>query len=366
MSVSTRMRLRALPPSRDNANMTLLQGDSTRLDETTAARLGGIAASNVIREYPNHPGHALERAADVGTPRELHPAFYGSYDWHSCVHMHWLLARLRRVFPDPHRDTVVSVFNAHLSPRAIAGEVAYFRRAGARSFERTYGWGWLLVLAAELRLLVEARDGDAAAWENALAPLTALIVDRYLDYLPRARYPIRYGIHANSAFGLACALDYAATCGHAGLRDAARASARAWFESDVGLPAAWEPSGADFLSPALVEADLMRRVLAPADFAAWLARALPDLGNGAPAALFEPATVTDRGDAQIVHLDGLNLSRAWCFRGVARALPEGDPRIGGLLAAADRHVRAGLLGLASADYYGTHWLATFALRALTA
>ena len=340
--------------------------DSTRLDEATAARLGRVALVNVVREYPNHPGHALEHARDLGTPRELHPAFYGSYDWHSCVHMHWLLARVRRLFPDVHREALVGVFDAHLLPRAIEGEVAYFRRPAARAFERTYGWGWLLLLAAELHLAAQARDEDAARWADSLAPLAATIVARYLDYLPRARYPIRYGMHPNSAFGLACALDYAAVCAHEDLRDTARASALAWYEGDRDLPAAWEPSGADFFSPSLAEADLMRRVLPADGFAAWLARALPGLAHAAPATLFEPASVSDRTDPQIVHLDGLNLSRAWCFRGMARALPGHDPRAAGLLAAADRHLRAGMAGLASDDYYGTHWLATFALRALTA
>ena len=335
------------------------------LHSDTAARLAAVALANVAREYPNHPGHALEGPGDWGPPRELHPAFYGSYDWHSCVHMHWLLARVRRAFPDLHRQDVSRVFDAHLAPRAVAGEVAYFRRPSARSFERTYGWSWLLALATELDLAAQRGDHDAARWAHDLQPLTAIIVERYLEYLPRARYPIRYGVHPNSAFGLAGALDYAAERGHAALRAVARASALAWYDGDADLPAAWEPSGADFFSPSLIEADLMRRVLSAQSFAEWLSRALPGLANGMPRTLFEPAAVSDRSDPQIVHLDGLNLSRAWCFRGIARALPEGDTRVGALFAAADRHLRAGTTGLASDDYYGTHWLATFALRALT-
>ena len=338
----------------------------TRLDAPTAQRLAAIALANVGREYPNHPGHALADAADARTPRALHPAFYGSYDWHSCVHMHWLLARMRRLFADVHAEGIAAAFDAHLHAAAIAGEVAYFARPGARAFERTYGWGWLLLLAAELHHA--SQDGDAAAgrWAAALAPLTATIVERYLDYLPRARYPIRYGIHPNSAFGLACALDYATACVDDRLRDAARTSALAWFEADRDLPVAWEPSGADFFSPSLIEADLMRRVLAPAGFAEWLAAALPGLARGLPAALFEPAQVSDRRDPQIVHLDGLNLSRAWCMRGIAGALPASDPRAPVLAAAAERHLAAGADGLRSTDYFGAHWLATFALRALTA
>jgi len=335
------------------------------LDPATAARLAGIALENVEREYPNNPGHALESAADARTPRELHPAFYGSYDWHSCVHMHWLLARGRRRFPDTHRAAIERVFAAHLTHEAIAVESAYFHRPATRSFERTYGWGWLLLLATELRLLASSEDATAQGWELALRPLAQTLVERYLEYLPRARYPIRYGMHANSAFGLACALDYADVVEHGALRAAATASALAWFAADRDLPAAWEPSGADFFSPSLCEADLMRRVMDPAAFARWLAVALPGLGHGAPRTLFEPASVSDRSDPQIVHLDGLNLSRAWCFRGIAGALPHADERRAALLAAAEQHLTAGLAGLQSSDYFGEHWLATFALRALS-
>lgn len=333
------------------------------LDAVTASRFAALALANVVREYPNHPGHVQNGPQDARTPRELHPAFHGSYDWHSCVHMHWLLARVRRLFPAlPQGASIDAVFDAHLTPAAVAGEVAYFQRPGTQSFERTYGWAWLLALAAEL---ARGRDDTATRWGDTLAPLTATIVGRYLDFLPRAGYPIRHGMHSNSAFGLALALDYALACAQPALADAVRAKACAWFENDRELPAAWEPSGADFLSPALMEAHLMQRVLAPARFAAWLARALPGLADGAPAALFEPALVSDRSDPQIVHLDGLNLARAWCFRGIAQALATNDPRRARLLEAAGRHLAAGLVGLASDDYFGEHWLATFAVLSLT-
>ena len=334
------------------------------LDAGTAAQLAHIALSNVEREYPNHPGHALDSPADARTPRELHPAFYGSYDWHSCVHMHWLLVRVRRLHPAVEREEVERVLGAHLTREHVATEAAYFHRPSTRSFERTYGWGWLLLLAAELRQLGNAGDGLARTWDAALRPLADTIVARYLDYLPRARYPIRYGMHANSAFGLACALDYAAVTAVDSLREAAQRSADAWFAADHDLPAAWEPSGADFFSPSLIEADLMRRVLAPTAFADWLDAALPGLARGEPRTLFEPADVSDRTDPQIVHLDGLNLSRAWCFRGIEAALPPGDARRAGLRAAFERHHAAGAAGLASGDYFGEHWLGTFLLRAL--
>jgi hypothetical protein len=329
-------------------------------DAATASRLAAVALDNVAREYPNHPGHVLNGPEDARTPRELHPAFYGSYDWHSCVHMHWLLARVRRLLPTlPECAAIDATFDAHLTPAAIAAESRYFQRPGTRSFERTYGWAWLLALAAEL-----ARDASARRWRDALAPLAGVIVERYRDFLPRARFPIRYGVHPNSAFGLVLALDYAEVTAHADFADLLRAKARAWYGGDADLPVAWEPSGADFLSPALIEAHLMHRVLPGPDFASWLARAIPGLGRGFPPALFHPVEVSDRADPQIVHLDGLNLSRAWCFDAIAEALGDGDARTPRLRDAAVEHRAAGLVGLGSGDYFGEHWLATFALLAL--
>jgi hypothetical protein len=331
------------------------------LDAATASRLATAALDNVAREYPNHPGHVLNGPEDARTPRELHPAFYGSYDWHSCVHMHWLLARVRRLLPAlPERTAIDATFDAHLAPAAMAAESGYFGRPGTQSFERTYGWAWLLALAAEL-----ARDDSARRWRDALAPLAEVIEERYRDFLPRARFPIRYGVHSNSAFGLVLALDYAEVTGHADFADRLRAKARAWYGGDTDLPVAWEPSGADFLSPALIEAHLMYRVLPAGDFASWLTQALPGLARGLPPALFHPVEVSDRTDPQIVHLDGLNLSRAWCFDAIAEALGDGDARTPRLRDAAVEHRAAGLVGLGSGDYFGEHWLATFALLALT-
>jgi hypothetical protein len=331
------------------------------LDAALASRFAAVALDNLLREYPNHPGHVLEGPGDARTPRELHPAFHGCYDWHSCVHMHWLLARVRRLFPGlPQRAAIDAAFDAHVTPSAIAAEVAYFGRAVTQSFERTYGWAWLLALAAEL-----ARDATARHWSATLAPLTQTIVQRYREFLPRAQYPIRHGMHPNSAFGLALPLDYAEICPDADFAALLRDKAREWYGGDADLPVAWEPSGADFLSPALIEAHLMQRVLPRDAFAAWLARAMPALDRGSPRELFEPVTVSDRGDPQIVHLDGLNLSRAWCFESIAEALAGTDPRVARLRDAAARHRTAGLAGLESRDYAGEHWLATFAVLALT-
>jgi hypothetical protein len=327
-----------------------------------ASRLARVALANVVREYPHCPQHVLADARDLHAPRALHPAFYGSYDWHSCVHMHWLLACVRRRFPAlPEAAAIADVFDLHLTPDHVAVEAAYFARPLAATFERTYGWAWLLRLAAEL-----AADASARRWAQALAPLTVTIVARYHHYLPRQRYPLRQGLHPNSAFGLALALDYADAADARALAALCRDTARRWFAGDRDAPAAWEPSGTDFLSPVLVEADLMRRVLDGPAFGAWLAGFLPGLAAGTPASLLAPVAVDDRADPLLVHLDGLNLSRAWSLQGIAGALPAAEPCRGRLVAAAQAHREAGLAGLASGEYAGAHWLASFALLALTA
>ena len=332
------------------------------LDAASAARFADIALANVVRQYPGKPDHVLGGDADLVPPRELHPAFFGSYDWHSCVHMHWLLVHVRRLYPDLSRRAAIdALLDRHLAPASIAAECAYLRRPDAQSFERPYGWTWLLKLADELAL---GSDDDARRWVAQLAPLARAFVERYLAWLPKADYPIRYGMHSNSAFGLLFALDFARRADETALAALCIEKARAWFGDDRDVPAAWEPSGSDFLSPALVEAELMRRVLSPIEFASWLSKFLPAMGERRPATLFTPATVSDRADPHIVHLDGLNLSRAWCFRGIASALPERDPRVEAAREAAAVHLAAGRTGLDSADYLGGHWLATFAALAL--
>lgn len=333
-----------------------------RLEGALAARFAALALDNVVRAYPHKLDHVMTGDADVAAPRVLHPAFYGSYDWHSCVHMHWLLARVLRCFPQLScAPAIHDVFDRHLSRGAIAAEVAYLGRAGTQSFERTYGWAWLLKLAQE----IAEGEGEAfRRWQANLAPLADAFTARYLDYLPKANHPLRGGTHPNSAFGLAFAIDYARALGEPALLALCEAKAQDWFGADRDYPAAWEPSGSDFLSPALVEADAMRRVLPAPAFGAWLEAFLPGLAAGAPAALFTPATPTDRSDPQIVHLDGLNLSRAWCFTGIASALAPSDARVRTLHQAAATHLAAGLQGVASGDYMGAHWLASFAALAL--
>ena len=333
------------------------------LSPSLASRLARVALANVRTEYPNKPDHVLAEASDVRPARTLHPAFYGSYDWHSCVHMHWSLARIRRLVPGlPERAAIDRVLDDHLAPEAVAAECAYLARPATASFERPYGWAWLLELAREL---ASDDDADAQRWARALRPLADAFAARFIAWLPRAHYPIRYGMHANTAFGLAFAIDYARAADNAALERACSTRAEAWYGGDRDAPAAWEPSGADFLSPSLVEADLMRRVLPHERYGDWLQGFLPGIAQGEPATLFTPALVTDRTDPQIVHLDGLNLSRAWSMRGIARALPPGDVRIAVLDAAARRHADAGFEGLDSSDYMGAHWLATFALLAIS-
>ena len=346
--------------------------DAARPDLALTPELAGrfvrLALANVAREYPTKLDHTINGPDDVATPARLHPLFWGSFDWHSCVHAHWMLARLLRAFPAaPFAAAIRAHFDGRLTGANVAGELAYLAQPNRGAFVRTYGWAWLLKLAEELEQGGRAGDDSQsfAAWRAALAPLARAFADLYLGYLPRARVPLRYGMHPNSAFGLAFALDFATITGHDRLRELCIEKALDWFAADTDYPARFEPSGSDFLSPALVEADLMRRVLDGPSFATWLKRFLPDLAGGQPNALFTPAEAGDHTDPQMVHLDGLNLSRAWCFAGIAAALEGGDPRRAALSRAAGTHLDAGLPSVASGDYMGEHWLATFATCALS-
>ena len=260
---------------------------------------------------------------EVLGPKALHPAFFGSYDWHSSVHGHWMLVRLLRVVPElPERNEIRAILGSHFTARNIKAESDYVLRKESKSFERPYGWAWLLKLSEELH---GWDDADAKVWSKNLKPLADVIVARYLEYFPKQTYPIRTGVHPNTAFGLAFAHDYARAVDDKRLVALINERARAYFAQDADVPAGWEPGGADFFSPSLTEADLMRRVLAPEEFHAWFKRFLPGASKGEPKTLFTPATVTDRTDPQLVHLDGLNLSRAWGMKSIAAALPQGDP-----------------------------------------
>jgi hypothetical protein len=274
-----------------------------------ATRFCALALSHVRREYPNKLDHAINGEADLKAPRELHPVFYGSFDWHSCVHGYWLLARLHRRFPAlADAAAIRALFDGQLTAPNVAGEVAYLRQPNRGTFERPYGWGWLLMLAGELARF-ETDEGQR--WSATLQPLTDAFVARFHGFLPKATYPIRAGTHFNTAFASALALDYAQVVGDSALATLVRDKAVAWYGNDTDCQA-WEPGGDDFLSPALIEAECMRRSLPPSRFVEWLGRFLPRIASHEPATLFTAATVSDRTDGKIAHLDGLNLSRAWC------------------------------------------------------
>src|SRR5437868_3548976 len=337
--------------------------EANGLTQEQASHFAALALKCIRKEYPNKPDHTINDSGDVKSPRSMHPSFYGCYDWHSSVHGHWMLVRLLRLFPKlSEAREIRDALNANLSSRNIAVEVAYLGQENRQSFERTYGWAWLLKLAEELH---RWNDLDGAAWSKNLKTLADSLVERYLAFLPKQTYPIRTGVHPNTAFGLAFAHDYARTAGHKALRELIEERSRTYYGKDVDIPAKWEPDGADFFSPSLMEADLMRRVLPAAEFQAWFKRFLPELANGGPKSLLVPATVSDRTDPQIVHLDGLNLSRAWCMRSIAGALAADDPARKVLAESARRHAEAGLEHVASGDYVGEHWLASFATYLLT-
>jgi Protein of unknown function (DUF2891) len=298
--------------------------------------------------------------AELRSPRSLHPVFYGSYDWHSCVHGYWLLARLLRRVPTlPQVDAIRALFDEQLTATKVAAEVAYMVPPHRATFERPYGWAWVLMLSAEF---AQHSDSHAATWSTALQPLATHVAERWLAFLPKCTYPIRVGTHFNTAFAVSLSLVYAHIAEHHELTSALTTAARLWYTNDVSCQA-WEPGSDEFLSPALMEAECMRRVLSPAEFDTWLPQFLPHIARCEPRTLFAPATVSDRSDGKIAHLDGLNLSRAWCWRQLASTMPNGDPRRAIALDAAMAHLDDSLPHV-SGDYMGEHWLATFALLAL--
>ncbi|MBN1543493.1 DUF2891 family protein [candidate division KSB1 bacterium] len=329
------------------------------LDLATASEFAQLALNCLQTEFPNKPGHVINSPTDVRRPSELHPAFFGCYDWHSAVHGHWLLVRLLKRFPDlPKATAIRQVLNHNLTKEKIEAEAAYFSQPNRLSFERTYGWAWLLKLAEELH---GWQDPDALAWSANLQPLADLLVQRYRDFLPRQTYPIRTGVHPNTAFGLSFALDYARAVDDTSFAALLIERCRFYFFSDRDYPIEWEPGGEDFFSPALMEANLMRRVLSSDAYRDWLEGFLPVLFSKNLSSVLDPAQVSDRSDPKIVHLDGLNLSRAWCLCGIARTLPKNSVVHANLLAVAAHHAQATLDFITSGQYEGEHWLASFAL-----
>jgi len=329
----------------------------------SASNFAQLTLKCVQKKYPNQPGLILNAPEDVLAPEKAHPSFYGCYDWHSSVHGHWMLARLLRLFPSlPEAPQIKKALNENLSAKNLEVEAAYFKRPGAQAFERTYGWAWTLKLAEELNM---SSSAEAKQWAGNLKPLTDSLVGRYLDFLPKQVYPIRTGLHPSTAFGLAFALDYANAMNDAKLKDLLIARSNDYFGKDTDYPAKLEPSGSDFLSPALAEADLMRRVLPADQFANWFHAFLPGLAKGEPKNLLEIAIVSDRTDPQLGHLDGLNLSRAWAMRHVAAALPDNDPARWTLEEAGHTHAVDALRHVATGHYEGEHWLGSFAVYLLT-
>lgn len=336
----------------------MLVAQALSLDAASASRFAKLALKCVQREYPNKLDHVMNGEEEVRSPRELHPAFYGCYDWHSTVHGHWMLVRLLRKFPDlAEAERIRDVLDENLAPANIAKEVAYFFQPNRKTFERSYGWAWLLALSAELR---SWEDPEAKVWAAQLQPLADTVVRAFDDFLPRQDYPIRTGVHPNTAYALSHVLDYAAVARDEGLAALVKERALAYFEKDFDAPLRWEPGGEDFLSPSLEEAALMARIFPGLRFRRWVARFLPELLEKEQLA---PAKVSDRTDPKIVHLDGLNLSRAFCLFSLAKALPQ---RRALLVRLAEEHAAATLPHVESGSYEGEHWLATFAVRMLDA
>ena len=330
------------------------------LTAAVASKFAKLGLSHITREYPNILYHVLNGPEDVRSPRELHPIFFGSMDWHSCVHGYWLLATVLRLYPEnPEYAAIRDLFEAQLTPAKVHAELEYLGGPLRTIFERPYGWAWLLMLSAELSR--HATD-DGRRWSKTLAPLTDAFVTRFSAFLPKATYPTRVGTHFNSAFALTLALEYSEVAADDALRHLLVNKAIAWYGNDRNCQA-WEPGGDDFLSSALMEAECMRRARTMSQFGPWMDGFLPGIAKREPATLFEPATVSDRSDGKIAHLDGLNLSRAWCWRSLALAWPDEDPRRAIALDAANVHLAASMPHVAG-DYMGEHWLATFALLAL--
>jgi hypothetical protein len=336
---------------------SLAAGSGIALTLEEASRLAQLPLRCLQQEFPNKPGETLAAPSDIGSPRGMHPAFYGCFDWHSSVHGHWLLVRLLKSFPGLKDGGLIrEKLAANVTAGNILAEVGYFERGEEKSFERTYGWAWLLKLAGELHSF---DDPLARELEKNLQPLTDLVVRRWLEFLPKLVYPVRVGEHANTAFGMAFAWDYAAVVGDLELKGLLEKRARDFFMNDRGCPLDWEPGGTDFFSPCLEEAELMRRVLPGKEFAAWLKKFLPQLAEKKFS--LAPGVVSDRRDGKLVHLDGLNFSRAWCFYGLSSLKGYGHLR-----AVADAHLKHSLAAVTAGNYEGEHWLASFALYALAA
>ena len=334
------------------------------LTEDQVVAFADLALAGLTREFPNKPSNVMASKDDVLSPQQMHPAFYGNFDWHSSVHGHWMLVRLLRLYPDNARaDKIRQTLNDQLTAEKMEAEAVHFRNDTNKSFERMYGWAWLLQLARELHTW---DDADAQIWRKNIRPMEDIILERAFKYLPALSFPIRVGTHTDTGFALGMELDYARTVGNTKLEELVLKKAKAFYQADVNYPAHYEPSGHDFFSSGFNEADLMRRVLSPEDFSNWLDKFLPQLRTDRMGSMMIPVEVTDVTDGHLVHLAGLDLSRAWTMTGIAHHLPANDIRRTLLETSTLKHTVAGSKYVTSGHYEGEHWLATFAVYHLTA
>jgi len=336
---------------------------SFRLTREGAEHFAALAIKCIAQEFPNKTQHVQVDSGDFQQPSGYHPAFYGCFDWHSAVHGHWMLVKLLKEFPEMAQAAVIrEVIGQHLTSDNIMLELAYFDQKYNKNFERTYGWAWLLKLAEELYTW---NDPQGQEWYTALRPLAEYIAGLYINFLPKQSFPNRTGVHPNTAFGLSLAWDYAVTLKNKALKNSINNTSLAYYAEDRDCPAQWEPGGTDFFSPCLVEAELMAKILPNEVFQGWLSAFLPQLKDKQPAILFSPVNVSDRTDGHLVHLDGLNLSRAWCFLNIAAVVEDSVLRQT-LITTAKQHLTKTIPQIADGDYMGEHWLASFAVYALFA
>jgi hypothetical protein len=343
--------------------MSAAAQNAGEFDSKAAQRFANLALACVHKEFPNHISHTLNSDADAAPPRKLTPAFYGCYDWHSSVHGHWLLVRLVRTFPDaPFVQAAREALRQSLTAENITQEAAYLRGEGRTSFERPYGLAWLLQLVAELR---EWDDPQAREMASNLHPLEEAALERLNNWLPKLSHPVRIGEHDQTAFALGLILDYAHGNSDQKFAELVVSKAKQFYLGDKNCPLAYEPSGEDFLSPCLGEADLMRRVLPSQEFASWLRIFMPQISVSGTSKWLQPVVSPDPSDPKLAHLDGLNLSRAWMLEGIASGLPKTDKRLGSIMATAEAHRRAGLAAVTGEHYEGGHWLGSFAVYLVT-
>jgi len=358
LALAAALLLAGCGPAEKAANDTTAADIPEARPDAVNDRFARLALTCVHKEYPNKISHVMNTAKDAQTPAELTPAFYGCFDWHSSVHGHWLLVRILKTDPQsPMKPAILAALDRSFTDANIAAELAYLDGEGRKGFERPYGTAWLLQLVAELD---ESDDPRLKAWRETLRPLETRIVAETQEWLPKLAYPIRLGTHNQSAFAFGLMIDYARQVGNTAFEKQLADKTLEFHRADINCPLAYEPSGEDFLSPCLMEADLMRRVMPQADYAAWLGTFLPQIPVDGSGDWLTPGEVRDPTDGKLVHLDGVNLSRAWAMEGIASALPDGDARVPALLSASQAHATSGLAAVSADNYEGSHWLGSFA------